>query len=120
MELIIDGLHKLQSLSFSERKIERIHIDTRARYSNATSYVFTFPPIGNGLEGWDKEFEVYLCKYPTPDEKYELFVMGLHGVTCYDCSLREIKNFEKFTNLMDTVVMGSKVFWESNQSIYNV
>ena len=83
MELVIEGLDKIRRTTYHARTISDISIDKRGRYSNATSYVFTFPPIGNGLEGWNKKMEVYLCKFPDPNDKYELFVMGLHGVTCH-------------------------------------
>jgi hypothetical protein len=113
MELVIDGLHKIRRTTYHARTISDISIDNRGRYSNAASYVFTFPPIGNGLEGWDKELQVYLCKFPDPDGKYELFVMGLHGVTCYYLELEEIKDINVFQVHIIATMSKAKKFWET-------
>jgi hypothetical protein len=112
MELVIDGITKLIYRTYHGRKIGDIRVDKRKAARDA-SYVFTFPPIGKGLTGWDKELEVYLCKYPTPDEKYELFVMGLHGVTCYYLERDEIKDFETFHNYMISTMFKAKHYWET-------
>jgi hypothetical protein len=113
MELVIEGLHKIRRTTYHARTISDIHIDKRGRYSNATSYVFTFPPIGNGLEGWNKKMEVYLCKFPDPNDKYELFVMGLHGVTCYWLELEEIKDINVFQVHIISTMSKAKTYWES-------
>ena len=113
MELIIDGLHKIRRTTYHARTISDISIDKRGRYSNAASYVFTFPPIGNGLEGWDKELQVYLCKFPDPDGKYELFVMGLHGVTCYYLELEQIKDINVFQVHIIATMNRAKQYWET-------
>jgi hypothetical protein len=113
MELVIDGITKLIYRTYHGRKIEDIRIDKREPSTNSASYVFTFPPIDSPLDGWNRKMEVYLCKYPTPDEKYELFVMGLHGVTCYYLEKDEIKDFEKFHNYMVSTMFKAKFYWES-------
>ncbi len=113
MELVIDGLHKIRRTTYHARTISDISIDKRGRYSYAASYVFTFPPIGNGLEGWDKELQVYLCKFPDPDGKYELFVMGLHGVTCHYLELEEIKDIVVFQVHIIATMSKAKKYWET-------
>ena len=113
MELVIEGLDKLRHYTHHGRKLSDIQVDTRGRYSNAASYVFTFPPIGNGLEGWDKELQVYLCKYPTPNEQYELFVMGLHGVTCDYLELKQIRDIEIFQAHIISTMIRAKTYWET-------
>ena len=90
MELVIDGITKLIYHTYHGRKISDIRIDKRQPGTNSASYVFTFPPIGNGLDGWNKKMEVYLCKYPAINGKYELFVMGFHGMTCIYLELTEV------------------------------
>jgi hypothetical protein len=110
---VIDGLHKIRRTTYHARTISDISIDKRGRYSNAASYVFTFPPIGNGLEGWDKELQVYLCKFPDPDGKYELFVMGLHGVTCYYLELEQIKDINVFQVHIIATMNRAKQYWET-------
>jgi hypothetical protein len=111
MELVIEGLDKLIFRTYHGRKIGNIHIDTRQPGRDA-SYVFTFPPI-DSIDGWNKKMEVYLCKFPDTNGKYELFVMGLHGVTCYHLERDEIKDFEKFHNYMVSTMFKAKFYWES-------
>jgi hypothetical protein len=113
MELVIEGLDKLRHATYHQRKIERIHIDNRGKYLNAAAYVFTFPPIGKGLKGWDKELEVHLRKYPTPNEEYELFVMGLHLVTCIYLKIDQIKDIKVFQTYMVLVIDKAKHYWET-------
>jgi hypothetical protein len=112
MELVIDGITKLIQRTYHSRKIKDIRIDTRQPGRDA-SYVFTFPPIDNPLDGWNKKMEVYLCKYPTENGCYELFVMGLHGVTCYYLERNEIKDMDKFHNYMISTMFKAKFYWES-------
>jgi hypothetical protein len=113
MELVIDGITKLIYHTYHGRKIGDIRIDKRELSTNSASYVFTFPPIGKGLTGWDKELEVYLCKYPTPNEEYELFVMGLHGVTCIYLKIDQIKDIKVFQTYMVLVIDKAKHYWET-------
>jgi hypothetical protein len=113
MELVIEGLDKLRHYTHHGRKISDIRIDKRQPGTNSASYVFTFPPIDSGLDGWNKKMEVYLCKYPTPNEQYELFVMGLHGVTCIYLELIEIKDIKVFQTYMALVVDKAKKYWQS-------
>ena len=112
MELVIEGLDKLIFRTYHSRKIKDIRIDTRQPGRDA-SYVFTFPPIGNGLDGWNKKMEVYLCKYPTPNEQYELFVMGLHGVTCDYLELKQIRDIDIFQAHIISVMNRAKTYWET-------
>jgi hypothetical protein len=113
MELVIEGLDKLRHYTHHGRKISDIRIDKRQPGTNSASYVFTFPPIGNGLDGWNKKMEVYLCKYPTPNEQYELFVMGLHGVTCDYLELKQIRDIDIFQAHIISVMNRAKTYWES-------
>jgi len=112
MELVIDGITKLMNLTYDGRKLENIHIDTR-QPGRDTSYVFTFPPIVNAIDGWNKKMEVYLCKFPHANGCYELFVMGLHGVTCYYLERDEIKDMGSFHNYMVSTMFKAKQYWLS-------
>jgi hypothetical protein len=112
MELVIDGITKLIYHTYHGRKIEDIRVDKRQAARDA-SYVFTFPSIYSGLSGWNKKMEVYLCKYPTPNEEYELFVMGLHGVTCIYLKLDQIKDIKVFQTYMVLVIDKAKRYWET-------
>jgi hypothetical protein len=113
MELVIEGITKLIYRTYHGRKISDIRIDKREPGTNSASYVFTFPPIGNGLNGWNKKMEVYLCKFPDPNDKYELFVMGLHGVTCHWLELEEIKDINVFQVHIISTMTKAKKYWES-------
>jgi len=112
MELVIEGLDKLIFRTYHERKIGNIRIDKR-NGARAASYVFTFPSIDVALEGWNRELEVYLCKFPEGSGRYELFVMGLHGVTCHYLELDEIKDMNSFHNSMISTMFKAKQYWLS-------
>ena len=111
MELVIDGITKLIHRTYHGRKIENIRIDTR-QPGRDSSYVFTFPPI-DSIDGWNKKMEVYLCKYPSSRGGYELFVMGLHGVTCYYLNRDDIKDIDSFHNYMVSTIFKAKTYWET-------
>ena len=112
MELVIEGLDKLRFHTYDERKISDIRIDKRNGARNA-SYVFVFPSIDNPLDGWNKELEVYLCKHPDGSGRYELFVMGLHGITCHWLEWDEIKDMNSFHNCMISTMFKAKQYWLS-------
>jgi hypothetical protein len=112
MELVIEGLDKLIWSTYVQRKISDIQVDTR-QIGRDASYVFTFPPIDSRIEGWNKKLEVYLCKYPTPDGVYELFVMGLHGITCSYLELKQIRDIEIFQAHIIGTMIRAKTYWET-------
>ena len=112
MELVIDGITKLIYRTYHGRKIEDIRIDKREPSTNSASYVFTFPPI-DSIDGWNKKMEVYLCKFSDTNGRYELFVMGLHGVTCYYLERKEIKDIDSFHNYMVSTIFKAKTYWET-------
>ena len=112
MELVIEGLTKLALKTFSDRKISDIQIDNKG-VGRDTSYVFTFPPIDSSIDGWRNKMEVYLCKFPTSNGAYELFVMGLHGVTCSYLDLKQIRDIDVFQCHFISTVDRAKTYWES-------
>ena len=112
MELVIDGLHKIRRTTYHARTISDISIDKRG-VGRAASYVFTFPQIDSPIDGWNRELQVYLCKFPDPNDKYELFVMGLHGVTCYYLELEEIKDINVFQVHIIATMSKAKEYWKS-------
>ena len=112
MELVIEGLDKLMISTYVQREISDIQIDKR-QIGRDASYVFTFPPIDSPIDGWNKELEVYLCKFPTPNGVYELFVMGLHGMTCSYLQLKQIRDIEIFQAHIISTMIRAKTYWES-------
>jgi hypothetical protein len=122
MELIIDGITKLHFKTFYDRKITNIEIKNRGKGDGTdSSYVFIFGEIppgpnwkSNGMgKSWESKFEVWLSKFPNGRGKYEMFVMGLHGVTCYDVPMNEMRTLESFCVVMGVVVNRCKKYWES-------
>lgn len=120
MELIIEGLDKLALKTFDGRKISKIEVGNRG-YPNDKSYVFTFGEIPKTAQsytnamgsGWESEFQVWLSKVPNMNGNYEMFVMGLHGVTCYEVPKRELISLDVFTPALGVVVNRGKKFWKS-------
>lgn len=122
MELVIEGVHKLILKTFSNRKISNIEVKHRGRgLGDDNSYVFTFGEIPltsvskpNGMgKSWESEFEVWLAKRTNTYGKYEMFVMGLHGVTCYELELDEVKSLDSFSKIMGIVVNRTYEYWKS-------
>lgn len=122
MELIIDGLDKLARKTFDGRKVSKIGVGDRG-YCNDKSYVFTFGEIPKTPQAhtntfrtvWENEFEVWLSKVPNMDGNYEMFVMGLHSVTCYEVPKGELLSLDKFTPALEVVVSRGKRFWENTK-----
>ena len=118
MELNISCLDKIVGHQICNRKIEKVSIANRYR-GDTTSYVFHFPEIphynyGNTYKQWESEFEVHLYRTPK-NNKYELFWMGLHGVTCAELSKEDIGNFDKFIEGLVVVVQRGKQYWMENR-----
>jgi hypothetical protein len=123
MKLVIEGITKLHFKTFYGRKISNIRVDNRGKGDGTDSaYVFTFPelsialkspnwkPNGMGMS-WESSFEVWLSQYPNGGGKYEMFVMGLHGVTCYDIPMWELRTLDSFSIVMGVVVNRCKQYW---------
>ena len=122
MELVIEGLNKLALKTFLSRKISDIRVENRTKkIPQDTAYVFTIKELPkphqfkvNGMgKSWESEHEVWLGKFPNAYGKYELFVMGLHGVTCYEMELFDVKCLDSFCIAMDVVLERCKGYWES-------
>ncbi len=119
MVLNISGINKLTGHHFHNRTIEKVTTE-KGRIESANAYVFHFPAIPctnrkpNSYKQWEDEFEVYLYRNPNSYGKYELFVMGLHGVTCEDLDIFDIKKFGHFSAYMGKVVLKCKKYWDEN------
>ena len=131
MKLVIEGITKLHFKTFYGRKISNIRVDNRGKGDGTDSaYVFTFPELSiaikspnwkpvsfwkpNGMgKSWESSFEVWLSQHPNREGKYEMFVMGLHGVTCYDVPMRELHTLDSFSIVMGVVVNRCKRYWET-------
>ena len=116
MVITIDGINKLVGHHFHNRTIQKI--TTERRFGKGSdSYVFHFPSIPGprnstsyGTKDWVDEFEVHLCRYPKKG-KYELYVMGLAGVTCQELNFSDILKFSEFLGAMGVVIGRAKKYW---------
>ena len=119
MVITIDGIDKLVGEQFRTRTIQKI--TTTKRYGeNAGVYVFHFAPIltnvpknPNRHKQWEDSFEVYLSRCPDPNGIYELFWMGLHGVTCQHLERRDIMDYQTFIAHLGAVVQRGRNYWGS-------
>lgn len=117
MVIQIEGINKLVGEKFRTRTIQKI--STTKRYGeNSDSYVFHFAPIlvnktKTTYQQWEDSFEVYLSRTPNYSGIYELFWMGLHGVTCVELYKEDIKNFHNFMASIGVVVERGRKYWES-------
>ena len=119
MVLNISGIDKLKGHLFHNREVVDITLAERFGKTSA-SYVFHFssipysgPTNPNKYAKWEDKFEVHLCRHPK-NKVYELFVMGLHGVTCQELTLHEVKNFSAFVKGIELVIGRAKKYWEEN------
>ena len=83
------------------------------------SYVFTFsefhlrePQQPNRSFDWSAPFSIYLYREPK-NGKYELFWMGLHGVTVQYLTYEQIKSFDTIQNSMKRII---ELAWEYSKS----
>ena len=117
MVIQIEGINKLVGEEFRTRTIQKV--STTKRYGEKSdSYVFHFAPIlvnqpKNTYKQWEDGFEVYLSRYPDPNGIYELFWMGLHGVTCQYLDKRDIMDFNTFAGHLGLVVEMGRNYWRS-------
>ena len=119
MVLNISGINKLISHTFHNRTVVKVSI--AERYGDgSSSYVFHFSPIPNskqdplGLKSWEDDFEIHLYR-TAKNNRYELFWMGLHGVTCTELSWNDIQNLSTFTAALGMVVERGKRYWAENK-----
>ena len=117
MVLNISGIHKLKGHLFHNREVVDVTLVERWGKTSA-SYVFHFgscpihtPKPSQRLKQWGDPFEVHLCRHPK-NKMYELFVMGLHGVTCQELYWEDIQNFPNFIASFGVVVGRAKKYWE--------
>lgn len=120
MVLNIDGIQKLKGHLFFNREI--IGVESIKRFGDTSdAYVFHFSEIPgpniptSGTKEWEDAFDVYLNRYPK-NGTYELFWMGLHGVTCEQLNISQIRNFGIFSSCIQKVVGFGKAYWEESKT----
>ena len=91
------------------RRITSVHEERNMKGENV--YVFTFPERLDGKR-FNEKREVRLLR--TNDGRgYELFVMGLHGITVQRLHLSDITNNRIFVTKIAEVLETAKHWWEN-------
>ena len=117
MVITIDGIQKMKGHLFCGREI----IDVQAeKWFSTFHYVFKFGSIPTNepptpFTKWEDEFDIHLSREPK-NGSYELYWMGLHGVTCQRLDISEVRNFSAFYNYFVKVVQSGKTYWEESKN----
>ena len=120
MVITIDGIQKMKGHLFCGREI----IDVQAeKWFSTFHYVFKFGSIPTNepptpFTKWEDEFDIHLSREPK-NGSYELYVMGLHGVTCQQLDKSEIQNFRTFYSYFEKVVRLGKQYWDESKTYRN-
>lgn len=111
MVITINGIQKLEGHIFCNRTVGKV---TSEEHFGSPVYVFHFPDInGGGYMSWNEGFRIFLHREPK-NGSYELFLMGLHGVTCQQLDKSEIRNFSTFYSYFEKVVRLGKGYWDNS------
>jgi len=119
MVITIDGITKLKGHLFCGREIKRV---TAELHFNTKYYIFHFDCLP-GYEPrpftyWEDAFAIHLTREPK-NGVYELFWMGLHGVTCQQLHKSEIENFSTFYSYFEKVIRLGKTYWDESKTYRN-
>lgn len=116
MVLNIDGIQKLEGHIFCNRTIKSVQSEV---HFSQKVYVFYFDSIAttdsSPFTKWEDAFRVYLYREPK-NGAYELFWMGLHGVTCETLDISQIRNFQTFYSYFEKVIRLGKAYWDENKT----
>lgn len=116
MVLNIDGIQKMNHNIFCGREIVKIE---SADHFGTKHYVFHFDMIPgyqpHALTEWGDKFAIHFVREPK-NGSYELYWMGLHGVTCQRLDISEVKNFSTFYNYFVKVVQLGKMYWDESKT----
>lgn len=119
MVLNIDGIQKMNHNIFCGREIVKIET---ADHFGTKHYVFHFDCLPGYQPGpfptWEDKFAIHLVREPK-NGSYELFWMGLHGVTRKFLDIEDIKNFSAFYNHFVKVVQLGKMYWDESKTHRN-
>ena len=116
MVLNIDGIQRMNHNIFCDREL--IKIDS-ADHFGVKHYVFHFDSLPNYKNGpfttWEDKFAIHFVREPK-NGSYELYWMGLHGVTCQKLDISEVRNFSAFYNHFKMVVQLGKRYWDESKT----
>lgn len=119
MVITIDGIQKMKGHLFCNREIIDV---TTEKHFGSWYYIFYFNELPNSndtsLTKWENAFDVRLKREPK-NGMYELYWMGLHGVTCQQLHKSEIQNFSTFYSYFEKVIKLGKTYWEESKTFRN-
>lgn len=108
-KLIIQNIGKVLGDKIKGRTLYKV--TTFNNTLNEPAYVFKFKEQLDG-QGWNKEQKVHLMRVPKYNtNKYELFVMGLHGRTCIELDINDIKDIANVRYLIHKVLDTAHDWW---------
>ena len=114
MELVIKGIDRLVGQTILGKRITKIEVRDRLK---GTTKCYAFTMYGNykgkdGHKNFDSEFEVVLSKNPNPNNTYELFCMGWHGITCVYLLKEEIQDKNVFISYFEDTLSKLRKHYE--------
>lgn len=120
MVLTIDGIQKMKGHLFCGREI--VDIESK-KWFNTYHYIFTFDSIPTNepkfaYSSWEDKFTIHLVR-ESKNGSYELYWMGLHGVTCQKLDVSEVRNFHTFYSYFEKVVRLGQKYWEESKTYRN-
>ena len=118
MVITIDGIQKMKGHLFCGREIVNV---TAERHFGTQHYIFHFPSLDDSqqhLPVWENSFKVHLVR-EQKNGSYELYWMGLHGVTCQRLDKSEIQNFHTFYSYFEKVIRLGKTYWDESKTYRN-
>jgi hypothetical protein len=118
MVLTIDGIIKLKGHLFCGREISAVRAE---KHFGTHHYTFNFPSVDDSKKHlccWENPIAIHLVREPK-NEMYELYWMGLHGVTCQYLYKRDIENFSTFYSYFEKVIRLGKTYWDESKTYRN-
>jgi hypothetical protein len=119
MVITINGVQKMKGHLFCNREIIDV---TAEKHFGSWYYIFYFNELTNKSNSpypqWEGGFDIRLKREPK-NGTYELYWMGLHGVTCQQLHKSEIENFQTFYSYFEKVVRLGKTYWDESKTYRN-
>ena len=116
MVITIDGIQKMNHNIFCGREIVKI---VSEKHFDTLHYIFHFDCLPGYQPGpfptWEDKFSIHFVREPK-NGSYELYWMGLHGVTCQQLDISEVRNFSAFYNYFVKVVQLGKMYWDESKT----
>ena len=117
MVITIDGIQKMKGHLFCGREIADVQPQ---KWFSTLHYVFSFDSLPDydpkvAYTSWEDKFTIHLTREPK-NGSYELYWMGLHGVTCQQLDKSEIVNFRTFYSYFEKVVRLGKQYWDESKT----